>query len=66
MFVYRSELLTTSIKWWNHIANYEDMARLDDLLNKRAADGWELVAHSYMPNFFSFHDAILVTFRKQK
>ena len=66
MWVYKSELLETSIKWFKDSASVEDLDRLDDLINTRSAEGWEFVTHSYMPNVIATRSAILVTFRKEK
>ena len=66
MFVYKSEIFETSYKFISDSANQKDVARFDKLINKKYADGWELVAHSYMVRIFGTRSKILVTFRKQK
>lgn len=66
MFIYKSEILKTSIKWIKDSASEKDLSNLDELINTRAKEGWELVTYSYMANAFSSRSAILVTFRKLK
>ena len=66
MYKYKTEVITTSLKWINDSASPEDVDRLDNMINERAEDGWELVTHSYMANAFGSRSAILITFRKQK
>lgn len=66
MWTYKSEVLETSVKWFKDSASTEDLGHLDDLINSRAKEGWELVTHSYMPNVIATRSAILVTFRKEK
>ena len=41
--MYKSEILYVSKKIWSDKATEEDIAMLDDLLNRRASEGWELV-----------------------
>ena len=48
MYTYKTEILTVSTKWWSDKANAADAAELDELLNRRAAEGWELVTYDYM------------------
>jgi len=66
MFIYKSEILKTTSKWFSHSANEEDVSNLDKLINKRATEGWELVTYSYIENVWGMRSAILVTFRKPK
>ncbi|MCL2288359.1 MAG: DUF4177 domain-containing protein [Candidatus Bathyarchaeota archaeon] len=68
MFEYKSEVLKTTYKWVNDRANEKDIAQLDELINKRTAEGWEFVTYSYMTNHsgLSLRSAILITFRKEK
>ena len=41
-----------------------DAAELDELLNARAAEGWELVTYDYMATFSQIKGAFIITFRK--
>lgn len=66
MYIYKSEILTTTFKWIKDSANQKDVDHLDELINKRASEGFELVCYSYMPNVASARSAILITFRKEK
>ena len=66
MFIYKSEILKTTFKWFNDSASEEDVYNLDRLINERAQEGWELVTYSYMVNVLGWRSAILVTFRKPK
>jgi hypothetical protein len=66
MFEYKSEVIETSVKWVRDSASAEDVEKLDELINKRAGEGWEFAGHSYMANVTAARSAILVTFRKEK
>ena len=43
MYIYKTEILTVSTKWFSDKANEDDIAMLDKLINERASEGWELV-----------------------
>ena len=65
MYTYRTEILTVSTKWFSDKANAADISMLDQLLNERAAEGWELAAYDYMGTSTQFKGAFVVTFRKE-
>lgn len=48
------------------MADDNDIAMLDNLINERAADGWELVTYDYMATSMQIKGAFVVTFRKEK
>lgn len=48
MYKYKTEILTVGTKWFSDKANSDDIAKLDELLNQRASEGWELVTYDYM------------------
>jgi hypothetical protein len=64
--MYKTEILTTGIKWLSDKANEADVTALDELINQRASEGWELVAYSYMATSIQSRGATLLTFKKQK
>ena len=66
MFTYKSEVLKIANKWWGGADVEKDVSNLDALINRRTTEGWEFVTYSCMVDILSFHDAILVTFRKEK
>ena len=67
MYIYKSEVIDTEMKWGlKDSASAKDVEKLDELINKKAEEGWELVEYSYMSNAFGARSAILVTFRKKK
>ncbi|MCR5181455.1 MAG: DUF4177 domain-containing protein [Clostridia bacterium] len=66
MYTYRSEVLWVSSKWFSDKVNDEDVAMLDQLINERAAEGWELVTYDYMATSVQVRGAFLLTFRKEK
>ena len=65
MFTYKSEILPVSTKWLSDKANEEDAAALDELLNRRSAEGWELVTYDYMATSVQVRGAFILTFRKE-
>ncbi len=66
MYIYKSEILTVSTKWFSDKADEEDLAVLDDLINARSSEGWELVTYDYMATSLQIKGAFVITFRKQK
>lgn len=66
MYIYKTEILTVSTKWFSDKANEGDIALLDNLLNERAAEGLELVTYDYMATTAQIKGAFVVTFRKEK
>lgn len=66
MYIYKTEILTVSTKWFSDKANEGDIALLDNLLNERAAEGWELVTYDYMATTAQIKGAFVVTFSKEK
>ncbi|MBQ4289544.1 MAG: DUF4177 domain-containing protein [Clostridia bacterium] len=65
MYTYKTELLWVSKKIWSDKANEEDIAILDELINKKSAEGWELVTYDYMATSSQIRGAFIVTFRKE-
>ena len=66
MYTYKSEILWVSSKWFSDKANEKDLAELDELLNERAAEGWELVTYDYMATSLQARGAFVISFRKEK
>jgi len=64
MTVYKTEILKVSFKWMMASINEEEIAQLDDFINKRASSGWELVTYAFMGDAGNFGRGILVTFKK--
>lgn len=64
MYKYKTEILRVSVKWFSDKANEKDIAELDELINKRAAEGWELATYDYMATSTQIAGAFVVTFRK--
>ena len=48
MYTYKTEILMVGTKLFSDKADANDIAVLDQLINERAADGWELVTYDYM------------------
>lgn len=65
MYTYKSEKLTVSVKWFSDKASEADIEQLDELINQRASEGWELVTYDYMATSNQIRGAFLVTFRKE-
>jgi len=66
MFEYKTEVLKTGLKWFSDKANQADVSALDDLINTRASEGWELVTYSYMATSVQARGATLITFRRER
>ena len=66
MYEYKSEVLYTKTKWFSDKAGTADLRELDELINLRAQEGWELVTYSYMATSLQVKGATLITFKKLK
>lgn len=66
MYTYRTENLPVSTKFFSDKADQKDISILDDLLNQRASEGWELVTYDYMATSMQIKGAFVVTFRKER
>ena len=66
MYIYKTEILRASFKWFTDKANEKDIEQLDKLINEKTADGWELVTYNYMATSNQWKGAFLITFRKEK
>ena len=64
MYVYNTEILTVGTKWFSDKADANDIAMLDKLINKKAAEGWEIVTYDYMATSMQIKGAFVITFRK--
>lgn len=66
MFEYKTEVLKTGVKWLSDKANDADVTALDELINRRASEGWELVTYSYMATSAQVRGATLIYIQKTK
>ena len=66
MIEYKSEILNVSYKLLQAKITESEITELDDLLNMRAQEGWELVTHSFMGSNDTLGRGILVTFKRDK
>jgi len=65
MYQYKSEIFRVSAKLFSDKANEKDIAELDELINQRAEEGWELATYDYMATSTQWAGAFVVTFRKK-
>ena len=65
MYRYMTEILTVGSKWLSDKADEKDAAELDELLNRRSAEGWELVTYDYMATSVQIQGAFIITFRRE-
>lgn len=66
MYIYKTEILYVSLKFFSDKANEGDLLALDSLINERASQGWELVTYDYMATSMQLKGAFVITFRMQK
>ena len=64
MYEYKSEIFMVGSKWWSDKATPEDASALDELLNRRAAEGWELVTYDYMATSVQIKGGFIITYRR--
>ena len=65
MYQYKTEILTVSTKFFSDKADEKDASVLDELLNKRASEGWELVTYDYMATSTQIKGAFIITFKRE-
>ena len=65
MYKYMTEILTVGSKWLSDKADEKDAAELDEQLNRRSAEGWELVTYDYMATSVQIKGAFIITFRRE-
>ncbi|MBQ4382753.1 MAG: DUF4177 domain-containing protein [Oscillospiraceae bacterium] len=65
MYTYKTEILPAGFKFFTDKANEEDAANLDELINRRYQEGWELVTYNYMATSSQIKGAFIITFRKE-
>jgi len=65
MYTYKTEILWVGTKFWSDKDNEKDAAELDELLNQRAAEGWELATYDYMATTSQIKGAFIITFRRE-
>ncbi len=65
MYRYKTEILKVGVRWLTDKATEQDAAVLDELLNRRAAEGWELITYDYMATSTQVKGAFIITFRQE-
>jgi hypothetical protein len=63
MYEYKSEQVKLHFSIIKAGVKSEAISEYDDVLNKRASEGWELVSSSFVADIAG---AILITFRREK
>ena len=67
MFEYKSEIVKADgLKLFSTKANETDMKILDDVINTRATEGWELATYVYSSSPLEAGARFIVTFKKAK
>ena len=66
MYEYKTEILSAGIRWVKGKATEADASSLDNLLNQRDAEGWELVNYVYTTEVLNVSANFILTFRKAK
>ena len=66
MYRYHSDILWTGTKFFSDKANEEDAAALDEFINRKAEEGWELVTYDYMATSSQLKGAFIITFRRNE
>ena len=65
MYKYKTEIVKVKFKFFAAKANKKDISVLDEVVNKRAEEGWELVTYSFMAPAGSFRSSFVITFRQE-
>ena len=64
MFEYKCEIFYGSAKLVSTMLKEHELVKVNNLINERAAEGWELVTHTFMGNVGA-PNGLLLTFKKQ-
>ena len=64
MFEYKCEIFYASAKFMSTMLKEHELAEVSTLINERAAEGWELVTHTFIGNVGA-PNGLLITFKKQ-
>jgi len=62
MYEYKNEVVEMPVKFTSLI-NEKKVTELNELFNKRIAEGWELTAHTYMGDQSAATNVLLITFK---
>jgi len=66
MIRYKSEMLKVSFKWVTSSITDEELVKLDEVINKRSKEGWDLVSYSFMGGSGGgWGRGILMTFKRE-
>ena len=65
MMKYKTEIVKVSFKFLKSSIKEEEVTELNDLISKRASEGWELVTYSFMGDGGSFGRGVLITFKRE-
>ena len=65
MCTYMTEILEVGSKWISDKADKRDISMLDERLNMRSAEGWELVTYDYMATSMQIKGAFCITYRRE-
>jgi len=63
---YKSEAVETSTKLVGSMMNEKDLSKFNELLAQRAADGWELTAHTFLSAGGAQSNVLFITFKKER
>lgn len=66
MYEYKTELVTMPYHFFRSTATETDLTKVDEIINKYAGFGWELVTYAYMGGNNEVEKGILITFRKER
>ena len=64
MYEYKCEIFYASAKFASTMLKEHELMDVSNLLNERAAEGWELVTHTFMGDIGA-PNGLLITFKKQ-
>ena len=63
---YFTEILPVSTKWWSGKVKEEDILALDELLNSRYAEGWEMVSSNYVMTYGQVQSQYVITYKRRE
>jgi len=64
--MYKSEMMKVSFKWVTSKITDEELVKLDEVINKRSKEGWDLISYTFMGGSGGgWGRGILLTFRRE-
>ena len=62
---YLTELLDAGSKWWSGKVTEDNVTELNELLEQRYKEGWELVTYNYVMTYGQIGSQFVITYKRR-